>query len=55
MTAAGRVDVLIPTCNRPGALAVTLTALSAQTFRGIRIVVADQSDGNSPFDAPASS
>lgn len=52
MTAAGRVDVLIPTCNRPCALAVTLTALSAQTFRGIRIVVADQSDGNSPFDAP---
>ena len=38
------IDVLIPTCNRACALAVTLTALSAQTFRRFRIVVSDQSD-----------
>jgi GT2 family glycosyltransferase len=40
-----RLDVLIPTCNRPTALAVTLTALAAQTFAGdLRIIVADQTD-----------
>jgi GT2 family glycosyltransferase len=39
------IDVLIPTCNRACALAVTLTALSAQTFRRFRIVISDQSDG----------
>lgn len=52
MTAEGRIDVLIPTRNRPCALAVTLTALSAQTFRGLRIVIADQSDGDGPFGTP---
>ena len=40
-----RVDVLIPTCNRPAALAVTLTALAAQTFsRELRIIVSDQTE-----------
>ncbi len=38
------IDVLIPTCNRACALAVTLTALSAQKFRRFRIIVSDQSD-----------
>jgi GT2 family glycosyltransferase len=38
------VDILIPTRNRNCALAVTLTALSAQDFRDFRIVVSDQSD-----------
>ncbi len=38
------IDVLIPTCNRVCALAVTLTALSAQTFRRFRIIISDQSD-----------
>lgn len=41
----GRIDVLIPTCNRAAALAVTLTALASQTQRDLRIVVSDQSDG----------
>jgi glycosyltransferase involved in cell wall biosynthesis len=40
------IDVLIPTRNRPAALAVTLTALGAQTWPSLRIVLADQSDGN---------
>ena len=40
-----RIDVLIPTCNRAAALAVTLTALASQTWRRLRIVVSDQSDG----------
>ncbi len=38
------VDVLIPTCERAGALAVTLTSLAAQTFRDFRVVVSDQSE-----------
>lgn len=38
------VDVLIPTRNRNCALAVTLTALSAQDYRDFRIIVSDQSD-----------
>lgn len=38
------VDVLIPTCNRPAALAVTLTALYAQTWPALRIVISDQGD-----------
>ena len=40
------IDVLIPTRNRPAALAVTLTALGAQTWPSLRIVLADQSDGD---------
>ena len=38
------VDVLIPTCERPAALAVTLTALAASTSPPMRIVVSDQSE-----------
>ena len=49
MTAPVTVDVLVPTRNRACALAVTLTALSAQTFRAFRIIVSDQSDGAGPF------
>ncbi len=37
-----RLDVLLPTCDRPAALAVTLTALLAQDVP-LRVVVADQS------------
>lgn len=43
------VDVLVPTCNRPDALAVTLTALGAQTAGPLRVVVSDQSDGDTIF------
>lgn len=43
------VDVLVPTCNRPCALAVTLTALAAQSFTAMRIVVSDQSEGEAVF------
>ncbi|PWF45419.1 glycosyltransferase family 2 protein [Massilia glaciei] len=50
--AACAVDVLVPTCNRPGALAVTLTALAAQTLRTLRIVISDQSDGAGVFEQP---
>ncbi|HYD97117.1 MAG TPA: glycosyltransferase family A protein [Noviherbaspirillum sp.] len=52
MTPAGTVDVLVPTCNRPCALAVTLTSLAAQGFRDFRVIISDQSDGGSVFDQP---
>ena len=42
------VDVLIPTCNRPTALAVTLTSLIAQTFQNFRLVISDQTEGSNP-------
>lgn len=43
------IDVLVPTCNRPAALAVTLTALGFQSWPSLRIVVADQSDGQGAY------
>ncbi|MET8986516.1 glycosyltransferase family A protein [Nonomuraea wenchangensis] len=38
-----QLDVLVPTKDRPGALAVTLAGLAAQTAGGFRVVVSDQS------------
>jgi glycosyltransferase involved in cell wall biosynthesis len=38
------VDVLIPTYNRPAALAATLACLIGQTFEDFAVVVSDQSD-----------
>jgi GT2 family glycosyltransferase len=49
---SGRVDVLIPTCDRPAALAVTLTSLIGQTHRSFRVVVSDQSEPQPGFEAP---
>jgi GT2 family glycosyltransferase len=40
------VDVLIPTCDRTAALAVTLTSLCGQTLRDFRVVVSDQGKKN---------
>ncbi|ARP85457.1 glycosyltransferase family A protein [Bordetella genomosp. 9] len=45
------VDVLIPTCNRPAALAVTLTSLMGQRFEDFDIHVADQSDGAPGYES----
>jgi GT2 family glycosyltransferase len=50
MSASSTIDVLIPTCNRPCALAVTLTALHAQTFPDFRVIVSDQSEHQSAFE-----
>ncbi len=38
------IDVLIPTCERPAALATTLATLAAQTHRDFRVIVSDQSE-----------
>jgi GT2 family glycosyltransferase len=43
------VDVLVPTCDRPAALAVMLAALGAQTMAPLRIVISDQSAGAGAF------
>jgi GT2 family glycosyltransferase len=43
------IDVLIPTCQRPAALAVTLAGMVAQDFRDFRIVVSDQTEDDDPF------
>jgi len=43
------VDILIPTCRRPAALAVTLTSLCAQTLPQFRIVVSDQTEDGDPL------
>jgi GT2 family glycosyltransferase len=37
------LDVLIPTCGRPAALAVTLAGLANQSAGGFRVIVSDQS------------
>ena len=46
------LDVLIPTFERPAALAITLTSLIAQTHPDLRVVVSDQSRRAASFDAP---
>jgi glycosyltransferase involved in cell wall biosynthesis len=46
------VDVLIPTRDRPAALAVTLACLIGQTLRRFRVVVSDQSEPRPAFEAP---
>ena len=38
------VSILIPTCNRSGALAVTLTSLLTQTYNQFEVIISDQSD-----------
>ncbi|TWG85986.1 Glycosyltransferases involved in cell wall biogenesis [Cupriavidus gilardii J11] len=45
------VDVLIPTRDRPAALAVTLTGLLGQRFTDFNAVVLDPSDGSPGYDA----
>lgn len=52
MSSAAVIDVLIPTRNRPCALAVVLTALCAQNFERFRVVVSDQSDEVGVFVTP---
>jgi glycosyltransferase involved in cell wall biosynthesis len=53
------LDILIPTCNRPAALAVTLTSLCAQTAllrryrkgRHFRVVISDQTEESNPLES----
>jgi GT2 family glycosyltransferase len=45
------LDVLIPTYERPGALAVTLAALASQSIDRFRVLVSDQSESRPVIDA----
>lgn len=47
-----QIDILIPTYNRPGALAVTLATLIGQTLRDFRVVVSDQTEDSNAADHP---
>jgi GT2 family glycosyltransferase len=47
------VDVLVPTCNRPAELAVTLAGLAAQADPPFRVVVSDQSSDAPAWEHPA--
>lgn len=38
------VDILIPTYNRPAALAITIASLISQTYRDFRVVISDQTE-----------
>jgi GT2 family glycosyltransferase len=44
VSSSPELDILVPTYCRPAALAVTLTSLCAQTYRGFRVVVSDQTE-----------
>jgi hypothetical protein len=52
-TDASDVDVLIPTRDRPAALAVTLAGLAGQRAAGFAVRVSDQSDGRPGYADPA--
>jgi GT2 family glycosyltransferase len=47
------VDVLVPTCNRPAELAVTLAGLAAQADPDFAVVISDQSDASPAWEHPA--
>lgn len=47
-----RIDVLVPSCGRPAALAVALTAIGAQDYPALRIVVSDQTEGAGALAQP---
>jgi GT2 family glycosyltransferase len=47
----GKLDVLIPTYNRPAALAVTLTSLAMQIWPDFRVLISDQSEGMDAIQA----
>ncbi|MDF2051962.1 MULTISPECIES: glycosyltransferase family A protein [unclassified Arthrobacter] len=47
------VDVLVPTCDRPAELAVTLAGLAGQTDPAFAVVVSDQSTDGPGWEHPA--
>ncbi|WP_258804424.1 glycosyltransferase [Pseudarthrobacter sp. NS4] len=47
------VDVLVPTCNRPAELAVTLAGLAGQSDPAFAVVISDQSTGDPGWEHPA--
>lgn len=49
----GTLDVLIPSCDRPAELAVTLSGLAAQDDPAFRVLISDQSTGAPGYEHPA--
>ena len=49
----GQLDVLVPTCERPAELAVTLAGLAGQDRPGFRVVISDQSAQSPDWQHPA--
>lgn len=47
------LDVLLPCCGRPASLAAVLAGLTAQSVRGFRLLLSDQTDGDPVYDDPA--
>lgn len=47
------VDVLVPTCDRPAELAVTLAGLAGQAEPAFAVVISDQSAGDPGWEHPA--
>jgi GT2 family glycosyltransferase len=48
-----KVDVLVPTCDRPAELAVTLAGLAAQDRPAFAVRISDQSHGSADWEHPA--
>lgn len=46
------IDVLVPACGRPSALAVTLASIGAQDWPALRVVVSDQTPGPGALRQP---
>lgn len=51
-TQARTLDVLIPTFERPSALAVTLAGLNSQSLESFRVMVSDQSESSAATEKP---
>lgn len=47
------LDVLLPCCGRPAALAAVLAGLTAQSVHGFRLLLSDQTEGAPAYDDPA--
>ncbi|WP_261618906.1 glycosyltransferase family 2 protein [Pseudarthrobacter equi] len=47
------VEVLVPTCDRPAELAVTLSGLAGQSDPAFAVVISDQSTGEPGWEHPA--
>lgn len=44
MRSESKIDILIPTYNRPAALAITLTSLCFQEYKNFNIIISDQGE-----------
>ncbi|TVT45384.1 glycosyltransferase family 2 protein [Amycolatopsis rhizosphaerae] len=53
MSDTRELEVLVPTCDRPAELAVTLSGLAAQAVPGFAVILSDQSEGEPAYEAPA--